>query len=231
MWLFICEADPWRSEGTDDFHTVVSVPALCRRLSRSPRPQRHCAAAALYWIVCHPSMIYNRLYYIIIQRLDGTHTLSIAFRHLPPKEGCRKPAFGVWIVPSVCLLYRHCIVATVYCGTDNALYPLSTVQTMHHTLCVVYRQCIVASVYRIDNASYPLPTVQTMHHTLYLLYRQCIVPSPYCTDNASYHLPTVQTIHRTLYLLCRRCIVTSVYCTDTASLPLSTGSLCHPSMI
>ena len=153
VWLFICEADPWRSEGTDDFHTVVSVPALCRRLSRSPRPQRHCAAAALYWIVCHPSMIYNRLYYIIIQRLDGTHTLSIAFRHLPPKEGCRKPVFGVWIVPSVCLLYRHCIVATVYCGTDNALYPLSTVQTMHHTLCLLYRQCIIPSVYCTDNAS------------------------------------------------------------------------------
>ena len=25
------------------------------------------------------------------------HTPSIAFRHLPPKEGCRKPVLGVWI--------------------------------------------------------------------------------------------------------------------------------------
>ena len=24
------------------------------------------------------------------------HTLGIAFQHLPPKEGCRKPVFGVW---------------------------------------------------------------------------------------------------------------------------------------
>ena len=24
------------------------------------------------------------------------HTPSIAFRHLPPKEGCRKPVLGVW---------------------------------------------------------------------------------------------------------------------------------------
>ena len=25
------------------------------------------------------------------------HTPSIAFRHLPPKEGCRKPVLGVWV--------------------------------------------------------------------------------------------------------------------------------------
>ena len=26
-----------------------------------------------------------------------SHTPSIAFRHLPPKEGCRKPVLGVWV--------------------------------------------------------------------------------------------------------------------------------------
>ena len=28
------------------------------------------------------------------------HTPSIAFRHLPPKEGCCKPVLGVWGTPS-----------------------------------------------------------------------------------------------------------------------------------
>ena len=26
-----------------------------------------------------------------------THTASTAFRHLPPKEGCRQPVFGVYV--------------------------------------------------------------------------------------------------------------------------------------
>ena len=31
---------------------------------------------------------------------ERTHTLNIAFRHLPPKEGCRKPVLGVWREPT-----------------------------------------------------------------------------------------------------------------------------------
>ena len=33
------------------------------------------------------------------------HTLSIASRHLPPKEGCRKPVLGVWV--------RACVFSSV----------------------------------------------------------------------------------------------------------------------
>ena len=29
--------------------------------------------------------------------LAKRHTPSIAFRHLPPKEGCRKQVLGVWL--------------------------------------------------------------------------------------------------------------------------------------
>ena len=34
------------------------------------------------------------------------HTPSIAFRHLPPKEGCRKPVLGVWGPCSNCRIVR-----------------------------------------------------------------------------------------------------------------------------
>ena len=33
-----------------------------------------------------------------LEFLDAdVHTPSIAFRHLPPKEGCHKPVLGVWL--------------------------------------------------------------------------------------------------------------------------------------
>ena len=39
------------------------------------------------------------------------HTPSIAFRHLPPKEGCRKPTLGVW--------YRLGLSNTVSCPYET----------------------------------------------------------------------------------------------------------------
>ena len=32
----------------------------------------------------------------VARSMGHAHTPSIAFRHLPPKEGCRNPVLGVW---------------------------------------------------------------------------------------------------------------------------------------
>ena len=37
----------------------------------------------------------------VCARGSEDHTPSIAFRHLPPKEGCRKPVLGVWVKTSL----------------------------------------------------------------------------------------------------------------------------------
>ncbi len=67
--------------------------------------------------------IKHQLIIIIWQRLEkvpkavlgrcGYTPASIAFRHLPPKEGCRKPVRGVWFCPSYFLISyfpaSHCL--------------------------------------------------------------------------------------------------------------------------
>ena len=46
-----------------------------------------------------------------------THTPSITFRHLPPKEGCRKPVLGDWATPS----RNACLGITEDGGCDHVL--------------------------------------------------------------------------------------------------------------
>ena len=47
-------------------------------------------------------------------------TPSIAFRHLPPKEGCRKPVLGVW--DGLMLLYEMISSAFPFIQPDSLLF-------------------------------------------------------------------------------------------------------------